>query len=137
MNTPYFLNCIAGNLFHSKETPAVPAAYYIGLSTTEPSDDGSGVNEPSVSAGYQRVPIENLSEPVGGKVSNKEPINFSRSTSNWGTVTHYVIFDSPTVGSGNLLIYDKLSAPRTMEADTVLTFEEGCLELLVQNPEQR
>lgn len=135
MNTPYFLNCVAGNLFHTKETPAIPEAYYIGLSTTEPNKDGSGVTEPPASAGYQRVMIEHLSAPTDGKVSNEKPISFSRSTSNWGTVTHYVIFDSPAVGSGNLLIYDELSAQRTMEADTVLTFEEGCLELLVQNSE--
>ena len=32
MNTTYFLNCVAGNLFHTKNNPAIPAEYYIGLS---------------------------------------------------------------------------------------------------------
>lgn len=36
MNTTYFLNCVAGNLFHTKENPAIPAQYYIGLSSTTP-----------------------------------------------------------------------------------------------------
>lgn len=51
MNTTYFLNCVAGNLFHTKESPTIPAQYYIGLSSSTPAIDGSGVNEPSTDAG--------------------------------------------------------------------------------------
>ena len=61
MNTTYFLNCGAGNLFHTTENPAIPAQYYIGLSSTTPAVDGSGVKEPSSDAGYNRLL---LSSPV-------------------------------------------------------------------------
>lgn len=88
MNTTYFLNCVAGNLFHTKENPAIPAQYYIGLSSSTPAIDGSGVNEPSTDAGYQRLLLTNLSEPVDGLVSNEQDINFDESTANWGTITH-------------------------------------------------
>ena len=35
MNTTYFLNQVMGNLFKTKETPALPSEYYIGLSSTK------------------------------------------------------------------------------------------------------
>ncbi len=34
MNTTYFLNCAAGNIFNTKTSPALPKTYYIGLSTS-------------------------------------------------------------------------------------------------------
>ena len=37
MNTTYFLNQVMGNLFKTKETPALPSEYYIGLSSTAPN----------------------------------------------------------------------------------------------------
>lgn len=134
MNTNYFLNCVAGNLFHTKSNPAIPTQYYIGLSSSTPAIDGSGVSEPSASAGYNRLLLENLSEPVNGQISNEQDINFDESTANWGTITHYVIYDSPTVSDGNLLMYGELSTPRSVEAATVMTIKSGYLKLLAQNP---
>ena len=43
MNTTYFLNQVMGNLFKTKETPALPTEYYIGLSSTAPNISGSNV----------------------------------------------------------------------------------------------
>ena len=134
MNTTYFLNCVAGNLFHTKETPTIPAQYYIGLSSSTPAIDGSGVNEPSTDAGYQRLLLTSLSEPVDGLVSNEQDINFDESTANWGTITHYVIYDSPTADDGNLLMFGELSTPRGVETATIMTIKSGYLKLLVQNP---
>ena len=54
MNTTYFLNLVSGNVYGTKKTPAVPETYYIGLSSTAPSDDGTNVTEPAT-GGYQRV----------------------------------------------------------------------------------
>lgn len=134
MNTTYFLNCVAGNLFHTKTTPAIPAQYYIGLSSSTPSIDGSNVNEPSSDAGYKRLLLTSLSEPVDGLVSNEQDINFDESTANWGTITHYVIYDSPTVDDGNLLMFGELSTPRSVETATIMTIKSGYLKLLTQNP---
>ena len=134
MNTNFFLNCVAGNVFGTKTTPAIPATYYIGLSTTEPNINGSNVTEPSSEHGYARVPLSAMSEPVNGVVSNTSPIDFNESTASWGVITHYVIYDSETVGSGNLLMYGELSAPRTVEASTVMTIRNDSLKLSVVNP---
>lgn len=134
MNTNYFLNCVAGNLFNSQVDPALPTEYYIGLSTSTPSVDGTGVTEPNVSAGYARVLLTNLSAPTSGVVTNNAAISFDESTAGWGTMTHFVIFDSAEVGTGNLLMFGALSTPRSVETATIMTIKEGYLKLSAQNP---
>lgn len=134
MNTNYFLNCVAGNVFQTKTSPAIPTAYYIGLSTTAPAVDGTGVNEPSIDAGYSRVPLTSLSEPVDGLITNTLAINFDESTASWGTITHFVIYDAAGADSGNLLMFGALSTPRAVEADTIMTIKENYLKLSVTNP---
>lgn len=132
MNTTYFLNCVAGNVFGSKKTSALPTEYYVGLSQSAPNMDGSGVMEPQASAMYARVKAT-LSEPTGGVVTNSGNISFQESTGAWGTLTHFAIYDAPT--DGNLLIYGELSSPRVVEANTIMTIKAGDLKLSVQNPE--
>lgn len=132
MNTTYFLNCAAGNIFNTKTSPALPTNYYIGLSTSAPAISGSGVTEPSIDAGYARVRLTSLSEPNDGVVTNSQAINFNESTASWGTITHFVIFDSAT--GGNLLMYGTLSTPRSVETATIMTIKEGYLSLSAQNP---
>ena len=134
MNTTYFLNQVAGNLFKTKTTPAMPSVFYIGLSSTAPSIDGTNVDEPSASAGYARVKLTSLSEPTNGVVTNESAINFNESTSSWGTITHFVIFDAEDVDTGNLLMYGTLSTPRAVEAATIMTIKENYLKLSVTNP---
>lgn len=134
MNTTYFLNCAAGNLFGTKTDPTIPEAYYIGLSTSAPNINGTNVSEPPTSAGYARVELNTLSTPTAGVVTNSQAINFNESTSSWGTITHFVIYDSAVVGSGNLLMYGTLSTPRSVEAATIMTIKEGYLNLSAQNP---
>ncbi len=134
MNTNYFLNCVAGNLFKTKTSPALPTEYYIGLSTSAPNVDGTGANEPSTDAGYARVKLTSLSTPTDGVVTNTLAINFNESTATWNTITHFVIYDSAEVDSGNLLMYGELSTPRTVEAATIMTIKENYLKLSAQNP---
>lgn len=112
----------------------MPTTYYIGLSTTAPTKEGSNVSEPSIDAGYNRVQLSSLSEPVDGVITNNSAINFDESTSSWGLITHFVIYDSPTVEEGNLLMYGELSSPRSVEAATIMTIRDGYLKLSVQNP---
>lgn len=132
MNTTYFLNCVSGNLFQTKTTPAMPTKYYIGLSTTAPNVNGTNVSEPATSAGYARVELTSLSEPAEGVVTNEYAINFDESTASWGTITHFVIFD--TESGGNLLMFGALSTSRAVEAATIMTIKEGYLKLSAQNP---
>lgn len=131
MNTTYFLNLAAGNLFQTKKSPAIPTEMWIGLSTTAPNINGTNVTEPSPSAGYARVKLDMLSEPATGVVTNESTIEFNESTASWGTVTHFVIFDAQN--GGNLLQYGALSTPRSVEAATLMAIRTGYLNLSIQN----
>lgn len=132
MNTTYFLNQVMGNLFKTKETPALPSEYYIGLSSTAPNISGGNVTEPLSNSGYKRVKLENLSEPADGVITNEQAISFDESTANWGTMSHFVIYDA--LEAGNLLMYDTLSTPRNVEAATIVTIKANSLILTLSNP---
>ncbi len=132
MNTTYFLNQVMGNLFKTKETPALPSEYYIGLSSTAPNISGGNVTEPLSNSGYKRVKLENLSEPADGVITNEQAISFDESTANWGTMSHFVIYDA--LEAGNLLMYDTLSTPRNVEAATIVTIKANSLTLTLSNP---
>lgn len=132
MNTTYFLNQVMGNLFKTKETPALPSEYYIGLSSTAPNISGGNVTEPLSNSGYRRVKLENLSEPADGVITNEQAISFDESTANWGTMSHFVIYDA--LEAGNLLMYDTLSTPRNVEAATIVTIKANSLTLTLSNP---
>ena len=132
MNTTYFLNQVMGNLFKTKETPALPSEYYIGLSSTAPNISGGNVTEPLSNSGYKRVKLENLSEPADGVITNEPAISFDESTANWGTMSHFVIYDA--LEAGNLLMYDTLSTPRNVEAATIVTIKANSLTLTLSNP---
>lgn len=127
MNSTYFLNQVMGIVFKTKETPALPQEYFIGLSSTAPAVDGSGVSEPASSTGYARVKLDVLSVPTNGVITNESAITFNESTVNWGTMTHFVIFDAAS--GGNLLMFDTLSNSRNVEAATIVTIKKGSLSL--------
>ena len=132
MNTTYFLNQVMGNLFKTKETPALPSEQYIGLSSTAPNISGGNVTEPLSNSGYKRVKLENLSEPADGVITNEQAISFDESTANWGTMSHFVIYDA--LEAGNLLMYDTLSTTRNVEAATIVTIKANSLTLTLSNP---
>ena len=132
MTSTYFLNCIMGNVFMTKLSPTLPKKVYLGLSSTAPQVDGTGVSEPLASAGYQRVELTNLGEPVMGVVSNDGEIQFDESSASWGTITHFVLFDSPT--DGNLLMFNQLSQSRSVETATIVMVKTGSLKLTLANP---
>lgn len=132
MTTTYFLNCVMGNVFKTKTTPTIPNRVYLGLSSTEPNMDGSGATEPSVAAAYARVPLTTLSVPTNGVITNTDDITFPESTNNWGTMTHFVLYDSAT--GGNLLMYNELTQPRSIESATIVMVKPDNLKLTLTNP---
>jgi len=136
MNTTYFLKMASGTLFGKVATPVIPSTYYVGVSTTTPNTDGTGVTEPS-GGSYARVAISNDGTSFNvpdsnGLVTNKQDLVFPESTTNWGIVTNYVIYDSLT--NGNLLMYGALTSSRSVEAITTLIIKAGQLQLQATNP---
>lgn len=131
MVTTYFMNCIMGNVFKTKTSPALPANFYLGLSTTTPTIDGSGHTEPSAGSGYARVKLANLSAPSDGVICNSGEISFAKSTSDWGKITHFLLFDAAT--GGNLLLFEQITKPHTVEESTTVIIETDSLKFTLAN----
>ena len=115
-----------------KTTYTPNTTYYIGLSTTTIKADGSGIKEP-VGAGYSRVAVTNnktsFTNSSGGILSNKIQIEFPESTSDWGTVTD--VFISDAASGGNMLYFDKLTASRIVQPNTILLFDVGAMKIQI------
>jgi len=110
------------------------ATLYVGLSTTAPSADGTGVTEPSGGA-YARVSVTNnktnWDTSALGILDNDVAIQFVESTASWGTITHVVIYDAVT--AGNLLYWEALTSSRTVAAATTVLFAIGGLIIKMNN----
>ncbi len=132
MNTTYFLDQVMGNVFHTKPNPALPAAYYIGLSSTEPAN-GVCTGEPSRSGtGYTRVQLTSLSTPTKGVIKNTQVITFAESLKSWGDMKYYVVYDAAE--NGNLLFYGALTQSRNVEPNTVISIRVGELKIMLEPP---
>lgn len=126
MFTTNFKNLIMDNIFkgNSGALP-LPSEYYIGLSTTEPSQDGTNITEP-IGNGYTRVKVESFSASNNGKVVNSNVIEFPQSSGSWGTVTHCVLYDG-SGGGAKAVWYKELSSTQTVGAENVLAFKPESL----------
>ncbi|MDQ3095795.1 MAG: hypothetical protein M3Q82_07540 [Actinomycetota bacterium] len=115
-----------------------PATVWVSLHTADPTDAGSGAE---VTGGaYARVScttgtsgtgvgsIFNAPTNPGGLVENASAITFPSPIANWGTVTHFGIWDAATVG--NLLIHGALTTSRTINnGDSAPSFAVGELDI--------
>ena len=123
----YLLQLLSGKLASSPYT-----VVYVGLSTTTPSADGTGVTEPT-GASYSRRILGNASTPAtqkmgtpaNGSVSNNNSNNeyggkiyFNElgSGESWGTITHVCLFSAQT--GGHLIAYAQLDSSITPTAGT-------------------
>lgn len=105
-----------------------PATVYVGLSTTTPNDDGSGITEPAGGA-YARVAVTNNATnwpaAAGGAKSNGTVIQFPQATATWGTVTHFVLFDADV--GGTVLVTGALDTERTVQTGDQPAFAASVL----------
>ena len=137
----YLENKLIDHLFRSG-TFAKPAALWIALFTGAPSDAGGGSEV--AGGGYARVNLApsdtnwratqggtaGASTGTGGQTANAVVVSFPTPSANWGTVSHFGIYDTPT--AGNLLIWDALTVARPILAgDPAPTFNLDALAIAV------
>lgn len=88
---------------------------YLGLSTADPLDDGSGIVEPATSDGYARINIGDTSsilwEILIGRATNLSQIIFPLATGSWGTITHWFISTSGTRGVAPDRFFNSIGTP--------------------------
>jgi hypothetical protein len=140
--TNYMENKVVDHLFRT--TTYTPSTSYIALFTAAPSDTGGGTEVTGGS--YARVSVSKgdaywngthgttigNSSGTTGTTSNASNISFPAPTANWGTVTHFGVFDALT--GGNLLIWSALTTPKTVNnGDPAPMFQAGALQITVDN----
>lgn len=105
---------------------------FVGLFTAAPGETGGGTE---VSGGsYARVanhPADaNWSAPdaTGGLTDNVSDLTYPTPTANWGTISHFAIFNR--LNGGDMLIYGALTQPKTVNnGDPAPKFPAGALDL--------
>jgi len=105
-----------------------PPTIYVGLSTADPLDSGSGLAEPSGN-GYARVATSGASWTTasGGSLSNAGDISFPQAAGSWGTITHFALFDAAS--AGNMLAHGALSQSKTITSGDTAKFATGDLDV--------
>lgn len=105
-----------------------PQELLLGLSRADPGDDGSGLDEPSGSDGYQQVPVHPV-DWIGaheGMVANSQTVVFPTATGNWGLIKWFVLFD--VVG---VIIRGELSPHQQVDAGQKPRFNPTKLEIFM------
>jgi hypothetical protein len=122
----YWENEILDHLFGKGSY--TPPTIYVGLSTADPTDDASGLAEPSGNS-YARVATASADWNVasGGAIANVNDITFPEATGSWGTITHFAIFDAAS--AGNMLAHGALNVSKSISSGDTAKFAAGDLDV--------
>lgn len=110
-----------------KTSFTMPTAY-VALSTADPTDDASGIAEPSGN-GYARVATTGATWDAasGGATANAAAISFPTASGSWGTITHFALYDAST--DGNMLAHGELDTPTAITTNQIATFAIGAFDI--------
>lgn len=122
-----------------------PTSLYVALLTAAPSDTGGGTEVTGGSyarvavtsalanwAGTQAPASTTASSGTTGTTSNNGTVTFPAPTANWGSITHFGIYDAST--AGNLLIYGALTVAKTVNSgDAAPSFAAAALTFQIDN----
>ena len=99
----------------------------VSLHTADPAD--TGANELADTGAYARVTTAAGDwEGTVGARQNATEIAFTAATADWGTVTHFGLWDAAGVGSGSFLGGGSLTIPKSVYNGDQLKFTSGNLD---------
>jgi hypothetical protein len=132
--TNYTENKLIDHIFRTASFTK-PTGLFIGLITAA-TDLEAGLVTEVTGAGYARIARAPLdanwnATTTNGITANTASLQFPAATADWGTCTHFGIWDAAT--GGNLLIYALLTAARTITNGTTASFGAGALTFQVDN----
>ena len=70
--------------------------------------------------------------PNNGVITNTQDIEFAEASGDWGTITHYVLYDSLT--GGNLLMYEAFPTGKQIQEGSQARFKINSLKFTISNP---
>lgn len=107
-----------------------PGHVYVGLLTANPGEAGSQASEVSTGGGtaYARQEVTYAAptnNTTGSQVVSSLDVTFPVAGAGWGTVVYFGIFDA--VSAGNMLYFEALTTPLTINAGDPVKFSAGQL----------
>ena len=115
----------------------LPTSVYVGLCTGITNEPSNALTEPSTTRGYTRQAITFGATAVGTPTTaiqitgpSGSAVTFGPNTvSDWGTVTHFGVFNSQTVGSGELMFWGALGSNVTIAVNDSFQFATGSITI--------
>ena len=105
-------------------TFTAPAAVYVALFTSDPTDADTGTEVSGTSYARQSI---TFGAPSNGATTNSAAIEFPQAGGSWGTVAYVGIRDAST--AGNLLYHTPLDASKTIATGDVFRIAAGSLSV--------
>lgn len=116
--TTYLADRLLNHIFIDQQFRSPPRVY-MGLYSKDPGKDG--LPKEIDDGGYRRKEIQFLSAS-NGRAKNSIPLSFT-GNSNWGTITHFAIFDDET--AGNVLFTGEMTEGFTPSDNETFRFNAG------------
>lgn len=101
---------------------------WIGLSTADPLDDASGLAEPSGGSYVRKSTVGgDWDAAAAGATANANVITFVTATGDWGTISHFGLFDAAS--AGNMLAHGDLTTAKPVGSGDTAKFNVGDIDL--------
>lgn len=130
--TDYTQDEILSWSFLGDAMPTAPGTIYIALHTSDPGNQPDGSTEVSASD-YSRVSVSAGTGQFtlgdngdASTITNDNEINFGVASNNWGTISHFSVWDGSATTDNPLWAAD-LSTSKTIETNDELRFQAGDL----------
>ena len=120
----YLANELLDHLFKTGAY-TVPTHIYVGLSTADPTDDGSGIIEPGEN--YARKEFDTWNVAAAGATSNDGAITFVTADASWGTITYFFLSDGAAANGDNMLFRAAVDAAKAVGNGDTAKFDDETL----------
>lgn len=128
--TTAWANKILDHIFKN-DALGVPTNLYVGASKANPTDDASGISEPSGGA-YARKNHNSWDAANSKATENTGACAFTQATASWGEITHAFISDSiDAVLEANIIFYGALGSSLLIGNQDTLNFADGAIDIAV------
>lgn len=111
-------------------TPA--SNLYIALSKSTLDDTVTGTIKGEISGGsYARKKCNTWDAAASGATENTQVESFAQATAAWGTITNFAIIDALTAGTGTVIGYGTLTAPKNVASGDTIKFATGDIDVTI------
>ena len=105
-----------------------PTNLYVGFSTADPTESGSGIAEPS-GGNYARALCNVWDTAASRATQNTNQIDFNQASASWGTIAYWFIADD--ISAGNLIAYGSFTISKTINTGNTPFIKAGEIDVSI------